>query len=196
VADGSRAERDRAPAGEPASDGSGSGARDRGASGGEHYTENWYQHFCGPVWDPAVIVPCGVYGNGVSYHGCRSATNAFGGALTVASGDAELDDVVVLAYDVRAGALVIVLQGPQKVATGLPFGDGVRCIGGSLKRLYTGQAAGGTFSAPDAGEASIRTRSAALGDPIPSPAVRYYQVWYLDGPGHFNITSGLQINWP
>ena len=159
-------------------------------------SENWYQYFCGPGWDPAVLVPCGIHGNGAPYHGCRNSADIQGAALTVESGDAGADDVVLIAYGERPGALSIFLQGPWKTAVGLSFGDGVRCVSGTLKRLYSKVATGGVVTAPLSGEPSIRTRSAALGDPIPSPALRYYQVWYRDGPGHFNITSALQINWP
>jgi len=184
-----------APQSDPAGDGGctwGGGDDTAGTDG----TQNWYGHFCSPGSDPSVTVPCGEWGNGIAYHGCQSSANVNGAALTVDSGDCVLDDVVMIAYDERPGALSIFLQGAQRTSSGLVFGDGVRCVSGSLKRLYTHSAPGGAITAPQSGEPSIRTRSAALGDTIPSPASRYYQVWYRDGPGHFNITSALQIDWP
>lgn len=173
-----------------------SDSRRTGTDAGSEFTENWYSYFCGPGWDPAVTRPCGPHGNGATYYGCANSAESSGARLDIQSGDATLDDVVLLAHGERPSALSIVLQGPQKTPGGLTFGDGVRCVSGSLKRLYTRVAAGGVLVAPEGGELSIRSRSAALGDPIPSPGVRYYQVWYRDGPGHFNITSALQINWP
>lgn len=159
-------------------------------------SENWYRFFCGPGWDPTTTAPCGIHGNGATYHGCRNSADSAGARLTVQSGDAALDDVVLIAYGERPYALSIVLQGPQRSAGGLVFGDGVRCVIGTLERLYLRTAPGGILVAPEGSEPSIRTRSAGLGDTIPSPGTRYYQVWYRDGPGHFNITSALQIDWP
>lgn len=173
-----------------------SDSRSRSANADPQLTRNWYRYFCGPGWDPGTTTPCGIHGNGAPFHGCRNSAEVSGARLNVLSGDAELDDVVLTAYGERPSALSIVLQGPSKSTAGLPFGDGVRCVTGTLKRLYTRIAAGGTLTAPEGAELSIRNRSAALGDPIPSPGVRYYQVWYRDGPGHFNITSALQIDWP
>ena len=86
------------------------------------------------------------------------------------------------------------------------FGDGVRCVGGNLKRLYVKNASGGTVSAPGPGDPSITTQSTNLGDPIApgSGAVRYYQVYYRDPdltfcptpPGNsWNVSNGLGITW-
>jgi hypothetical protein len=195
-ASAARAQSAPRPSSIPGQEGHAGGRSGAGAGADAGPTENWYQYFCGPGWDPQVLVPCGVHGNGAPYHGCRNSVDPLGGALTVGSGDAAADDVVLLAYDLRPGALTIVLQGPQKTPSGIVFGDGIRCVSGPLRRLYTGTAAGGQLAVPLPGEPSVRTRSAALGDPIPSPGVRYYQAWYRDGAGHFNVTSGLQIDWP
>ena len=182
--------------GAPDSSGDESVSRDRGASPDGQPTENWYRFFCGPGWDPDTTTPCGLHGNGAPFHGCASSASAQGARLEVEFGDAALDDVVLISYDEPPSALSIVLQGPSRSNPGLVFGDGVRCITGSLKRLYKRNAVAGILVAPLPGERSIRVLSAALGDPIPSPASRYYQVWYRDGPGHFNISSALQIDWP
>ena len=159
-------------------------------------TENWYRFFCGPGWDPDTTTPCGPHGNGSPYRGCANSANPQGARLDVQSGDSAADDVVLTASGERSSSLSIVLQGSTRSIAGLPFGDGVRCATGVTRRLYTQQAVDGVISAPQINEPSIRTRSAALGDPIPSPAFRYYQVWYRDGPGNFNITNGLRIDWP
>ena len=84
------------------------------------------------------------------------------------------------------------------------FGDGRRCIGGSLKRLYVHSASGGVVSAPQAGDPSVSARSAALGDVLSVGATRYHQAYYRDPSTTFcaspagnlwNISSGLVVTW-
>ena len=83
------------------------------------------------------------------------------------------------------------------------FGDGLRCAGGALRRLYVTHSVNGTAVAPKAGDPSITTRSASLGDPIPPGAIRYYQTYYRDpslgfcttAGGTFNVSNGVRIIW-
>jgi len=85
------------------------------------------------------------------------------------------------------------------------FGQGVRCAGGSLKRLYTKTAVGGDTIAPDfaAGDPAISTRSAALGDVIQPGESRWYLVYYRDpivlggcpSGSTFNATQTGQVTW-
>jgi len=102
-----------------------------------------------------------------------------------------------------AQALSILLQGTNSVAP-VAFGDGVRCVGGVLKRLYVSHAVNGTVSLPPAGSWSISTRSAQLGDTIQQGSTRYYQVYYRDPDANFcpapqgstfNISNGLAVQW-
>jgi hypothetical protein len=97
----------------------------------------------------------------------------------------------------------IFLQGSAAVAP-TAFGDGLRCVGGNLKRLYVHSASGGTAIAPQAGDPPISQRSATLGDTLTTGAVRFYQVWYRDPSAAFcstpagnvwNISSGLRVVW-
>ena len=145
---------------------------------------------------------CPCVNNGSAGHGCENSSFT-GGALLRATGSAVKDDVVLIASGERATALSIFLQGNLSVGPVI-FGDGLRCAGGSLKRLYSKNAVGGAASAPGAGDLSIRARSAALGDTIPSGAMRYYQTYYRDPAAGFcppprgnlwNVTNGLQIRW-
>jgi hypothetical protein len=101
-------------------------------------------------------------------------------------------------------ALSIFLQGNASVGSGVVFGDGVRCVGGSLKRLYVKNASGGSVTAPEGVEPSITTQSSALGDPIAPGSMRWYQVYYRDPALTFcppvagntwNVSSGLQVTW-
>jgi len=96
-------------------------------------------------------------------------------------------------------AISVFLQGNSVVAPTV-FADGLRCTGGSLKRLYIKHAVGGVTSAPQAGDPSITARSAALGDTITLGSTRSYQVYYRDSnltfcPGGFNISNGILVAW-
>jgi hypothetical protein len=86
----------------------------------------------------------------------------------------------------------------------VPFGDGLRCAGGALKRLYVATASGGGVFAPAPGQPSIGVRSATLGDPLAPGAVRLYQVYYRDpnlgfcpSPqgNTFNVGNALRVVW-
>ena len=95
------------------------------------------------------------------------------------------------------------LQGTGVSAAGLVFGQGVRCVAGTLRRLYVKAAVGGSITAPSGADPSVSMRSAALGDPIAPGSSRYYGVYYRDpivlggcpGASTFNITSQLAAYW-
>ena len=104
----------------------------------------------------------------------------------------------------RATSISIFLQGDLALSLPAPYGDGLRCAGGHLKRLYTRSAVAGTVTAPAGADPSITVRSAALGDSIPALGTRYYQTYYRDGsPGFcpsplgntFNISNALSVVW-
>jgi hypothetical protein len=112
--------------------------------------------------------------------------------------------VVLASSGELPSALSIFLQGDAVLAQSVPFGDGVRCIGGTLTRLYAQNAVAGTASAPRAGDDPISVRSALLGDPIAPGSSRSYQVYYRDpdvafcprpGGDTWNVSSGLTITW-
>ena len=89
------------------------------------------------------------------------------------------------------------------ISNGTVFGQGVRCAGGVLTRLYTKTASGGSIVAPQAGDPSISARSAALGDTIVAGETRWYLVYYRDpnvlggcpASSTFNATQTAQIAW-
>jgi len=95
------------------------------------------------------------------------------------------------------------LQGPALIAPAF-YGDGLRCTGGLLKRLFNQNALGGAVSFPGDLDPPISARSAAMGAPIPVGATRYYQVYYRDPNqgfcppptgGTFNISNAVAILW-
>ncbi|MFN0008752.1 MAG: TolB family protein [Planctomycetota bacterium] len=155
--------------------------RDR--EGGPFFTS-----VCDPGVGGVMPCPCANPPGGVG-RGCNNSSNT-GGAILSASGGTYLssDSLVFTTSGEKPTALSIVLQGTTSNASGLVFGQGVRCVSGLLKRLYTKNASGGSITAPNfgGGELSVHQRSAALGDAIPAGGSRSYLVYYRDG----NILGG------
>jgi plastocyanin len=158
--------------------------------------------FCFGDGTQAVACPCG--NTGMSGHGCDNSASTGGGALAVA-GESNPDTVILLSSGELPNALSIFLQGSAVLAAPAVFGDGLRCAGGSLKRLAAHNASSGAVQYPQGADPSITVRSAALGDPIAPGSIRYYQTYYRDPnlnfcpnpPGNsWNVTNGIQILWP
>jgi hypothetical protein len=154
--------------------------------------------FCYGDGTSARDCPCG--NRGRPGRGCDNS-NATGGARLAASGTPSLssDAVRLSASSELPASLSIVLQG-RGVVSSVGFGDGLRCAGGLLERLYVEHASNGAFSVPHPGDPSISARSAELGDPIPFGATRAYQVYYRDAdlafcPGGFNASNAVSIAW-
>src|SRR5258706_1110595 len=110
-----------------------------------------------------VACPCSNFG--ALGHGCENSA-ATGGALLVASGTVNPDTLALSSSGQLPSAPAILLQGNAILASPIVFGDGVRCIGGILKRLYLAPPVGGAVSFPPAGGPTISARPAAPRDPI------------------------------
>ena len=157
--------------------------------------------FCFGDGSLATGCPCGNLG--AIGHGCENSIGTSGAILTT-SGTTVPDTMVLTSSGELNSSLSIFLQGTTESTTGLVYGDGVRCVTGSLKRLYTKSANGGVATAPVGADLSITARSAAAGDPIPTGGIRYYQIYYRDPnstycpnpPGNtWNVSSGMKITW-
>jgi hypothetical protein len=159
-----------------------------------------YTSFCSG--GPGAACPCA--NNGGSGRGCANSARAEGAQLQ-AEGAAHLgaDTLQLLVAGEPSSALSIVLQGNLEV-TAQSFGDGLRCAGGVLKRLYSHQANGGALVVPSAGDPPVSTRSAGLADPIAPGSTRFYQVYYRDPDpafctapqgSTFNVSNGLAVLW-
>jgi choice-of-anchor B domain-containing protein len=144
---------------------------------------------------------CPCFNLGATGHGCENSSLT-GGAILGWTGTASLaaDSLVLTSTDERPTALSVFVQGDVEIAP-TNFGDGLRCMGGSLKRLYSKSASGGSVTAPAGAEPSISARSAALGSPISAFQSRFYQVYYRDPassfcpPNTFNVSSGVKVVW-
>jgi hypothetical protein len=117
-------------------------------------------------------------------------------------GSVDPDRVVLGTVGELDSALSIFLQGRSVLGDAVAYGDGMRCIGGSMKRIAITSAVAGAASYPASGEPSISARSAALGDLIRPGTYRYYQVVYRDSnPGFcnpqsaFNVSNAVMVAW-
>ena len=160
---------------------------------------------CDPGAGGVAACPCSNPPAGAS-RGCNNSS-ATGGASLTASGVAHLsaDSLVLTTSGEKPTALSLVLQGTVYLGAGTPYGQGVRCVGGSLKRLYAKNAVGGSITAPDfgAGDPSVSAQSAAKGDTIQPGQPRWYLVCYRDNnvlggcspTSNFNATQTGQVSW-
>ena len=158
--------------------------------------------FCDPGVAGVLACPCANPASGAG-RGCDNSS-ATGGASLSAAGNASLgaDSLVFTTAGEKPTATSIVLQGTN-AGSGVVFGQGVRCVGGTLKRLYVKTASGGSITAPSTTDARVSVRSAALGDVIAAGTSRYYGVYYRDpivlggcpAASTFNITNQLAVYW-
>ena len=153
--------------------------------------------------DGTTTTPCPCGNVGAAGRGCENSA-ASGGARLVANGSPAADALVLTSSGELATALSIFLQGNLNNTSGAVFGDGVRCVAGSLKRIGVNNAAAGVAHYPHVGDPSISTRSAVLGDPLAPGSTRFYQTYYRDadlsfcpGPAGstFNISNAVEIAW-
>jgi len=164
-----------------------------------------FASLCDPGIGGVIPCPCANAPSG-SGRGCDNSA-ATGGASLSASGGSYLssDSLVFTTTGEGPTALSIVTQWSGTNATGQVFGMGVRCTSGTLKRLYTKIAAGGSITAPDfgGGDPQVSVRSAALGDSILPGLRRWYLVYYRDSnvlggcpaSSTFNATQTGQVTW-
>jgi hypothetical protein len=144
--------------------------------------------------EAGLACPCGEPWWGLT-GGCESSTS-LDGANLVPSGSSRVlaDDFVLEANGLPLHASVLFFQGTQE-ASPVPFGDGVRCVGGFLIRLGVKQAIVTTAHYPDPGDPTISVKGT-----VPVGAFRTYQAWYRNAApfctsSTFNLTSAVATVW-
>ena len=149
------------------------------------------EEFC---FGTVVTCPCG--NAGVGNNGCANSANAAGAHLG-ANGYATVgsDSLQLQASGLPTPTSCLFFQGTAQV-NGIVFGDGLRCVGGTLIRLGVKTSPSGTAVYPQAGDVPISTR----GQIPPAGAVRYYQGWYRNQasfctPYGYNVTNAVKIAW-
>ena len=139
--------------------------------------------------------PCGNWGS--MGEGCANSTGQ--GATLAAEGSTNVsfDNLVLEASGLPVGPGIFVqannavFLGPPGIQAGLPFGDGMRCVGGGLIRLEIRYSSGGV---------SHTTVSMATKGKVSAGDTKRYQYYYRDVNGSpcgtgFNLTSGYEIAW-
>jgi hypothetical protein len=164
-----------------------------------------FTSLCDPGSGGVILCPCSNPPSG-THRGCNNSSNT-GGAVLAAFGDAHLtaDTLEFNTSDEKPTATSIVLQGNAAAPGGIAYGQGVRCAAGSLKRLYTKTASGGSILAPDfgAGDPPVSVRSLQKGDLIQPGQSRWYLLYYRDPivlgicppASKFNTTQSGKVAW-
>jgi len=127
---------------------------------------------------------------GTSY--CAAApTSVSSGALISATGSASIaaNDLELHCSGVVNGEAGVFYFGPSQIQT--PFGDGFRCVGGAVTRLWPPIfASGGEYV-----RAIDNTVAPSAGVLVPM-STHNFQCWFRDpagGPNGFNLSDGLEI---
>jgi hypothetical protein len=136
--------------------------------------------------------PCGNFSHPRLAQGCVNSSG-WGGKLSIAGSDsAAQDDFRLLADNLLPGKPALMFHGPTMVngGAGLVFGNGLRLVGGQIKR-------GGVFVPDSLGRAAW---GPGLGSGFPwvSGSTRHFQVWYRDPAGYscgdvFNLTNAVTV---
>ncbi len=138
--------------------------------------------------------PCPCGNAGAAGEGCANSSGA--GAILGASGAPSVSGgtLVLTGAQLDPGQPGLYFQGDNAVAggAGAPFGDGLRCAGGSVVRLEV-------VSASPQGTSQTSIDIAAKGGVLAGDTKRY-QLWYRDPQGSpcgtgFNLSNGLELVW-
>ena len=137
---------------------------------------------CSPGAGGVIACPCSNPPSGPD-RGCDNSAGTGGAALT-ASGNTELsaDGLAFTITGEKPTALTILAQGSAFLSNGRVYGQGVRCPGGTIRRLFVDNAVLGTVTMPDLPEGGtpVSVRSAQKGDVIQPGQSRWYFAFYRD----------------
>jgi hypothetical protein len=151
---------------------------------------------CQPSCDGSgTFGPCPCNVQGAPGHGCPNSLNPQGALLAVSGNSFLSNDTVRLSGSGMPDAPVLYFQADQGLAVPVPFGDGTRCAGGTLVRLWTRTNVGGVSQIPGPGDVPLSVRGL-----VGAPATREYQAWYRNAasfctPDTFNLTNGVVVVW-
>jgi hypothetical protein len=87
------------------------------------------------------------------------------------------------------------VRGSAPIAGAVAFGDGLRCVGGTMVRLATKAASGGSATFPGAGDPALSVRGLT---PAGSGTLAWYQVHYRNVASYctsaaFNLSNGWRV---
>ncbi len=139
--------------------------------------------------------PCG--NGGLGGNGCNNSFNTGGAGLT-ATGVASvtIDTLRIRASGLPPVTSCLLFQGTAGPTGGVQvFGDGLRCVAGTVIRLGINPSSGGVAEWPRAGDPGLSTAGV-----IPANATRLYQVWYRNAANFctastFNLSNSILVKW-
>ncbi len=152
--------------------------------------------------NPATICPghlgaaqCPCDNFGVSPGGCANSVNAAGGLLSSTGVPSISSPTLALHGSRMTNSNALYFQGSAFQYAQSVYGDGLRCVTGTVVRLGTRSNVGGASSVPAPNTPPLSTVGG-----IVAPGTRYYQAIYRDNggfctPSTFNATNGLAIAW-
>ncbi|MBL8860374.1 MAG: hypothetical protein JNK02_00035 [Planctomycetes bacterium] len=139
--------------------------------------------------------PCG--NNGSAGRGCDNSAGT-GGALLRGFGIPQVsNDFLQLRVEGLPGSTTCLFyQGTSVSTPATSFGDGLRCVAGTVIRLATKVATAGAASYPVGAEAKVSVRGQV---PV-TGGTRHYQAWYRNAAtfcteSTFNLSNGVSVEW-
>jgi hypothetical protein len=140
--------------------------------------------------------PCGNTSAPGAESGCLNSLGT-GGKLIASGTPSITGDTLVLSGSQMANSSALYFQGTTQVGggAGAVFGDGLRCVGGSVIRLGIATNAAGASHYPGAGNQPVSVKGM-----ITSAGMRTYQTWYRNAAPFcnaetFNLTNGWNLTW-
>jgi len=145
----------------------------------------------------ATGAPCPCGNTGTTGRGCENSAST-GGALLRGYGIPQYsNDFFELGVEgLPASTTCLFFQGTTATAPATPFGDGLRCVSGTVIRLATKVAVAGAALYPEGSETDISVR----GQLPPTGGTRHYQAWYRNAASFctastFNLSNGVTVEW-
>lgn len=136
------------------------------------------------------------------FFGGGCAHSSFPGAILSATGTASLSSDTLqvhcsgLPFDATATALLFQGTAQEVGGAGAVMGSGLRCVGGSIRRLGMKTLAGTLDWGQPVGDTPLHTRGQ-----ITVASTVHYQVWFRDNAftgcaePKFNFSNGLSVTW-
>ena len=142
------------------------------------------------------VCPCGNQSAVGANEGCLHNPGVVGGKLVSSGAPSIQCDNLQLSASQLLGTNCLFVQGSTAPAGPFPFGDGIRCIGGQLKRISISAISGGNASL---GGPGTPTHISTLGGVV-AGGTYGYQVWYRDNSAYctafaYNMTNGVLATW-
>jgi hypothetical protein len=156
------------------------------------------QPFCLGDGSSATICPCSNTVPLSHTSGCRNSTGVGAHLEAVGSAVVGADSVQLQVTGLPNVTSVLFFQGTIEQSNGYGhyFGDGIRCVAGTVRRMPTVAGSNGAASYPSVGQ----PRVSLIGAIPPGGGRFYYQAWYRNAASFctsstFNLSNGLEIAW-